>query len=185
MVDDSSDAIVVTNDAGIIQFCNKSIADLCVAAGRGCCHRRPLLPQTPCHPGAAASVCHRRPRLFACSPHPRFLLQVGVRLQRAAGQERVHFDGGPCCVTPQPVPAGGRGGGAGCAAGCYSPCMPCSLQPALRAVASCIVRNPAEPLFPLPLSPAPQRYKKTGQCTVMGTTRLVVGLHKEVRCCGR
>ena len=28
-----------------------------------------------------------------------------------------------------------------------------------------------------------QRYKKTGQCTVMHTTRLVTALHKEVRGC--
>jgi len=28
MVDDSSDAVVVTNDAGVVQFCNRSLADM-------------------------------------------------------------------------------------------------------------------------------------------------------------
>lgn len=29
-----------------------------------------------------------------------------------------------------------------------------------------------------------QRYKKTGQCTVMNTTRVVTALHREVGACG-
>ncbi|PSC71757.1 flagellar associated membrane [Micractinium conductrix] len=81
MVDDSSDAIVVTNDAGIIQFCNKSIADLWGYVSSEL-------------QGKNVSILMGGP---AASHHNQFL----------------------------------------------------------------------------------QRYKKTGQCTVMGTTRLVVGLHKE------